>query len=47
MKYAFSFLAVIALIMIAGLGSQIQGVQYIFGIALPYLAILVFAGGFI
>jgi nitrate reductase gamma subunit len=47
MKYAFSFLVVIALIMIAGLGSQISGMQYLFGVALPYLAILVFAGGFI
>lgn len=47
MKYAFSFLVVIALIVVAGLGSQIQGMQYVFGVALPYLAILVFAGGFI
>jgi [DsrC]-trisulfide reductase subunit M len=47
MKYAFSFLVVIGLILIAGLGSQIPGMQYFFGIALPYLAILVFAGGFI
>ncbi len=47
MKYAFSFLAVIALIVIAGLGSQMPGMQYFFGIALPYLAILVFADGFI
>ncbi len=47
MKYAFSFLAVIGLILIAGLGSQVPGMQSFFGIALPYLAILVFAGGFI
>ncbi len=47
MKYAFSFLAIIALIVIAGVGSQIPGMQYFFGIALPYLAIVVFAGGFI
>jgi nitrate reductase gamma subunit len=47
MKYAFSFLVVIGLILIAGLGSQIPGMQYFFGIALPYLAIVVFAGGFI
>ena len=47
MKYAFSFLVVIVLIVVAGLGSQIQGMQYVFGVALPYLAILVFAGGFI
>ncbi len=47
MKYVFSFLAVIGLIAIAGLGSLIPGMQSVFGVALPYLAILVFAGGFI
>ncbi len=47
MKYAFSFLAVIGLILIAGLGSQIPGMQYLFGVALPYLAMLIFVGGFI
>ncbi|MBM9606681.1 sulfate reduction electron transfer complex DsrMKJOP subunit DsrM [Desulfopila inferna] len=47
MKYAFSFLAVIGLIVIAGLGSQIPGMPYLFGVALPYLALLIFLGGFI
>ena len=47
MKYAFSFLAVIALILIAWLGSQIPGMQYFFGVAIPYLAVMVFLGGFI
>ena len=47
MKYAFSFLAVIALILIAGLGSQIPGMPYLFGVAIPYLAILLFVGGFV
>jgi len=47
MKYAFSFLAVIALILIAGLGSQIPGMQYLFGVVLPYLAIMLFVGGFV
>jgi nitrate reductase gamma subunit len=47
MKYAFSFLAVIALILIAGLGSQISGMQYFFGVAIPYLAIMLFVGGFV
>ncbi len=47
MKYAFSFLAVIALIVIAGLGSQIPGMEYLFGVALPYLALLIFLVGFI
>lgn len=45
MKYAFSFLAVIALILIAWLGSQIPGMPYLFGVALPYLAIMIFLGG--
>ena len=47
MKYAFSFLAVIALALIAWLGSQIPGMQYFFGVAVPYLAVLVFLGGFV
>ena len=47
MKYAFSFLVVIALVLIAWLGSQIPGMQYFFGVAVPYLAVLVFLGGFI
>lgn len=47
MKYAFSFLAVIALILIAGLGSQVPGMQYLFGVAVPYLAIMLFVGGFV
>ncbi|MGW8193677.1 MAG: sulfate reduction electron transfer complex DsrMKJOP subunit DsrM [Desulforhopalus sp.] len=45
MKYAFSFLAVIALILIAWLGSQIPGMPYLFGVALPYLALMIFLGG--
>jgi nitrate reductase gamma subunit len=47
MKYALSFLAVIALILIAWLGSQIPGMPYVFGVAFPYLAIAVFLGGFV
>lgn len=47
MKYAFSFLAVIALILLAGLGSQIPGMQYLFGVVIPYLAIMLFVGGFV
>ena len=47
MKYAFSFLAVIGLVVIAGLGSQIPGMPYLFGVALPYLALLIFLGGFL
>lgn len=47
MKYAFSFLAVIALILIAGVGSQIAGMPYFFGVFVPYVAIAVFLVGFV
>ncbi len=47
MKYAFSFLAVIVLMMIAGLGSLIPGMEYLFGVFIPYLAIAIFLGGFV
>ncbi len=47
MKYGLSFLAVIALILIAWLGSLIPGMQYFFGVAVPYLAFMVFLGGFV
>ena len=47
MKYAFSFLAVIALVLIAWLGIQIPGMPYLFGVALPYLAMSIFLGGFV
>jgi nitrate reductase gamma subunit len=44
MKHAF--LAVIALIVIAWLGSLV-GLDYLFGVVFPYLAFAVFLGGFI
>ena len=47
MKYAFSFLAVIGLILIAWLGSMIPGMQSFFGVAVPYLSVIVFLGGFV
>lgn len=47
MKYAFSFLAVFGLIVIAWLGSMIPGMPNVFGIMFPYLAMLVFFGGFV
>lgn len=47
MKYAFSFLAVIALVLIAGVGSQIAGMPYFFGVFVPYVAIAIFLGGFV
>ncbi|HSL38932.1 MAG TPA: sulfate reduction electron transfer complex DsrMKJOP subunit DsrM [Desulforhopalus sp.] len=35
------------MVLIAWLGSQIPGMPYLFGVALPYLALLIFLGGFI
>ena len=46
MKYTFPLAAVIALVLIALIGSQIPGMQYLFGVAIPYLAIALFVGGF-
>lgn len=47
MKYAYSLAAVIALIVIAWVGSMVPGMQYFFGVAIPYLAVMVFIGGFV
>ncbi len=46
MKYTFPLGAVIALVLIAWIGSSIPGMQYLFGIAIPYLAMALFIGGF-
>ncbi len=46
MKYTFPLAAVIALVLIAWIGSQIPGMQYLFGVAIPYLAMAIFVGGF-
>ena len=47
MKYAFPLAAVVALILIALIGVQIPGMQYLFGVVIPYLAVALFVGGFI
>ncbi|PIE65698.1 MAG: menaquinol oxidoreductase [Desulfobacterales bacterium] len=46
MKYAFPFAAVVALVLIALIGVQIPGMQYFFGVVIPYLALALFLGGF-
>jgi nitrate reductase gamma subunit len=46
MKYTFPLAAVIALVLIAWIGSKIPGMQYFFGVAVPYLAMALFVGGF-
>ena len=47
MKYGLPLVAVIGLILVAWLGVMIPGMQYFFGVALPYVAVLVFLGGFV
>ena len=46
MKYTFPLAAVIALVLIAWIGSNIPGMQYLFGVVIPYLAIATFIIGF-
>lgn len=46
MKYIFPLAAVVALVLISWIGSKIPGMQYLFGVAIPYLAIAIFIGGF-
>jgi len=42
-----ALLAVIALVLIALLGVQIPGMQYFFGMLVPYVAFFLFVGGFV
>ena len=46
MRILYPFVAVLGLIVIAALGYQV-GLEALFGIVFPYLAILIFIGGFI
>lgn len=46
MKYAFPLAAVIALMLIALVVVQVPGMQYLFGVVIPYLAVALFLGGF-
>jgi nitrate reductase gamma subunit len=45
-KYFYSFLAVGALALIAWVGCDILGLQVLFGVILPYIAVIVFLVGF-
>ena len=45
-KYMVSFIAVFGLFLIAWGGVSI-GLQWVFGVVIPYLAVLVFATGFV
>lgn len=44
-KYMFAFIAVLVLLLIAWVGASI-GLQWLFGVAIPYLAVLIFVVGF-
>jgi len=46
MKYTFPLAAVVAMVLIAWIGASIPGMQYLFGIAIPYVAMALFLGGF-
>ncbi|MDU9050073.1 MAG: sulfate reduction electron transfer complex DsrMKJOP subunit DsrM [Candidatus Electrothrix sp. Rat3] len=46
MKYLFPLVAVIVLARIAWVGSTIPGMQYVFGVDVPYAALILFIGGF-
>lgn len=45
-KYFYSFLAVLALALIAWVGCDLLGLQVLFGVILPYIAVAVFFVGF-
>lgn len=46
LRYIIPLIAVVILFLIAYLGAQLTGLQYVFGIVIPYLAIITFVLGF-
>ena len=46
-KYIFSLTSVILLILIAYVGVEAAGLQVLFGIIIPYIAVLIFIAGFV
>jgi len=46
-NYMVSLIAVIALFLLAYVGVELAGLQVVFGIIIPYLAVIIFLGGFI
>ena len=46
LRYIIPLIAVIVLFLIAYLGAHLTGLQYVFGIVIPYLAIITFVLGF-
>jgi len=45
--YLYALLAVIVLFFVAYVGAEFLGLRYIFGVLIPYLAVIVFIAGFI
>jgi nitrate reductase gamma subunit len=46
LRYIIALIAVIVLFLIAFLGAQVTGLQYVFGVVIPYMAIITFILGF-
>jgi nitrate reductase gamma subunit len=46
LKYIIPLIAVIVLFFVAYLGAQLTALQYVFGVVIPYLALITFAVGF-
>jgi nitrate reductase gamma subunit len=46
-KYLYSLIAVVALFLVAYVGVEAAGLQWLFGIIIPYLAIITFIVGFV
>ena len=45
LRYIIPLIAVIVLFFISFLGAQVSGLQYVFGVVVPYLAIITFVLG--
>jgi nitrate reductase gamma subunit len=45
LRYIIPLIAVIVLFFIAYLGAQVPGLQYVFGVVIPYLALITFVLG--
>ena len=46
LRYIVPLIAVIVLFLISYLGAQVSGLQYVFGVVIPYLALITFVLGF-
>jgi nitrate reductase gamma subunit len=46
LRYIIPLIAVIVLFLIAYLGAHVSGLQYVFGVVIPYLALITFVVGF-